>query len=1251
VNNFEETIFNAARQLTEPAQRALYLKWACAEDAAFRERIERLLTAEQQADAFLTQDPLELKGTSEEAVSSSSEDTGTIIDRYKLLQKIGEGGCGVVYMAQQEEPIRRRVALKVIKLGMDTKQVIARFEVERQALALMDHPNIARVLDAGTTDTGRPYFVMELVRGIRITDYCDQNNLPTRERLALFMKICHAIQHAHQKGIIHRDIKPSNILVTLHDGVAVPKVIDFGIAKATEQKLTDKTLFTAFEQFIGTPAYTSPEQAEMSGLDVDTRTDIYSLGVLLYELLVGKTPFDSKELMASGLDQMRRTIRERDPTRPSNRLSTMIGGELSITAQRRRSSAPELIHSLQGDLDWIVMKCLEKDRTRRYETANGLSLEIQRYLNNEPVLARGPSNVYRLKKMIRRNRLLFAAASVVVLALASGVVVSTWQWRRSNQSALEERRHRERAETAIRQTRAALAQMEAVHLGRAEELLLAGEAVRALPYWALILRQNPDSQLAARRLLSTLTQRRWATLVCAPLMHSNRVTSALFNRNGTRIVTAASDHTASVWDAATGARVCGPLRHDGSIEYVELSADDSMVITASKDRTMRLWNAVTGVPLTKPVRFENALSVARISPAGSHFLAVEARKRLNIGRFPPGTNEQFLQFEADTDEAEFSGDGRLVACNSRDGVVLTIDVDKGVIIARLPHPDRVRASVFHPDGQWLATSCNDGLVRLWDIRATNEIRRFAHSSAATSLEFRRDGKFLATGDASGLAKVWDIATGKPVGRPLRHNASIRSVSFSPGGEEIITSSWDNSARMWDLRSGQPLCEPILQSYPLFWAQFHPSGQRILTAGRGNAVCVWSVPQSVVRSETRLEHVQAAEFAPDGTKILITSARGVGEFDSEELQPVHSFTTNEPPLGLAAHYIAGGSQVAFYRPADLIQLVETRSGKLVREIRTATNLSRFAISEDARWLLMQHSNSVELLSLPAADSSAPLSHPHLGPVRTALFSPDSHHLLTIAADGLARVWSLGENIRLNHTLHMPAPICQAAYSLDALQIATADEDQGLRLWDSRTARPIGPNILLSFKAYQCLFSPDGRRLAVRVGDPVWLFDPATGRLVKGPIAHAGLYGDSRLAFSPDSSTLVTSDHGALNFWNSENGARIGEPMELESHSVIVAFHPTMERLLCVTSNGTISVRNVLLKHFTAPAWLPALAEGIAAARFGADGRMQRLNATDLWRVQQEMLVANFGDLSSWSRSFLSGAGGTAHVNPVLQSSHP
>jgi serine/threonine protein kinase/tetratricopeptide (TPR) repeat protein len=381
-----------------------------------------------------------------------TEKAGDRIGRYRLLEEIGHGGCGVVYMAEQEQPVRRKVALKVIKLGMDTRQVVARFEAERQALALMDHPNIAKVLDAGATETGRPYFVMELVGGIRITDYCDQNHLSTQQRLDLFIQVCRAIQHAHQKGIIHRDIKPSNVLVTNQDGVPVPKVIDFGIAKATQGRLADDTVFTAFEQFLGTPAYMSPEQAQLGGLDVDTRSDIYSLGVLLYELLTGKTPFDSKELLAAGLEAMRRTILEKEPPTPSTRLKqAFVGDDVTLKSppadepateqeviptgrERRLLQRKELIHQLRGDLDWIMMKCLEKDRARRYETANALATDIGRHLNNEPVAAGPPGNVYRFQKLVRRNKLTFAAGSAIVAALVAGLAVSTWALAKQGQA-------------------------------------------------------------------------------------------------------------------------------------------------------------------------------------------------------------------------------------------------------------------------------------------------------------------------------------------------------------------------------------------------------------------------------------------------------------------------------------------------------------------------------------------------------------------------------------------------------------------------------------------------------------------------------------------------------------------------------------------------------------------------------------------------------------------------------------------------
>jgi serine/threonine protein kinase/tetratricopeptide (TPR) repeat protein len=463
--NPAKSIFLQALERHSPDQWPAFLDQACAGQPDLRGHVEALLKAHREVGTAEHQERAEGAGPSPVATVDEPpvrEQPGTVIGPYKLLEQIGEGGFGVVFMAEQTRPIRRKVALKILKPGMDTRPVVARFEAERQALALMDHLNIARVFDGGATPSGRPYFVMELVKGVPITDFCDQNHLTPRQRLELFLSVCQAVQHAHQKGIIHRDLKPSNVLVTVHDTTPVVKVIDFGVAKALGQELTDKTLFTGFAQMIGTPLYMSPEQAGQSGLDIDTRSDIYSLGVLLYELLTGTTPFTRERLKQASYDEIRRIIREEEPPRPSTRLAQSKDTLATISAQRQTEPA-KLTKLLRGELDWIVMKALEKDRNRRYDTANAFAMDVQRYLADEPVLACPPSTGYRLRKFVRRNKWGLTTAVLVCAALVAGTAVSLWQAVRAVQAEgrtqveleLKKQQHA-RAEANFRRTLAAV---------------------------------------------------------------------------------------------------------------------------------------------------------------------------------------------------------------------------------------------------------------------------------------------------------------------------------------------------------------------------------------------------------------------------------------------------------------------------------------------------------------------------------------------------------------------------------------------------------------------------------------------------------------------------------------------------------------------------------------------------------------------------------------------------------------------------
>ena len=636
----EKAIFRVACSIDSVEARDEYLSHACGDNRVLLDRVAVLLRMREEEPDFLERPSANVAATVD--LPPVAERPGTTIGRYKLLEEIAEGGMGVVYMAEQREPVRRKLALKIIKPGMDTREVIARFEAERQALAMMDHLNIAKVFDAGETASGRSYFVMELVRGISLTDYCDQNELTTRERLELFVQVCHAVQHAHQKGIIHRDLKPSNVMVTLYDGVPVPKIIDFGIAKATTGQLTARSVFTHYGQMIGTPLYMSPEQAEMSGLDVDTRSDIYSLGMMLYELLTGSTPFDPERVQKAGYDEIRRMIREDEPPRPSARISTLGAAATTISTHRKTDPA-KLCQLLQRDLDWIVMKALQKDRTRRYQTASDFARDIERYLHDEPVEARPPTLANRLAKWARRHRPLVGSAAVFLVLSTIGLAISTLliagAYREKNQqlTATEkaEQLAREQEGLAKQQEEAAKQQAE---LARKQQQLARRQSQIAEEQKRVAVAQREEATQqrdAAQRNLylahmrlgvedwrtgqvgrlnemldSHLPQsgqadlRGWEWYYFFSMSHQDLITlrghrdwveSVTWSPDGKKLASASRDGTVRIWDATTGKEVLTLTAHNGAAVSVAWSPDGRHLASGgADDKTVKIWDSGTG---------------------------------------------------------------------------------------------------------------------------------------------------------------------------------------------------------------------------------------------------------------------------------------------------------------------------------------------------------------------------------------------------------------------------------------------------------------------------------------------------------------------------------------------------------------------------------------------------------------------------------------------------------------------------------
>jgi WD40 repeat protein/serine/threonine protein kinase len=1137
-----EAIFFAARQ-KPPQERAAFLDQVCGDDLVLRERAEQFLSAQAEIGSFLESGASHLMAAAEE--QPSTDRPGTVIGAYKLMEQIGEGGMGLVFVAEQQRPIHRKVALKLIKPGMDTRQVIARFEAERQALALMDHPNIAKVHDGGETASGRPYFVMELVKGVPITVYGDDNQVPIRARLELFVHVCQAVQHAHQKGIIHRDLKPSNVLVMSHDGTPQVKVIDFGVAKAVGQQLTDKTIYTQFSQLVGTPLYMSPEQAGQSGVDVDTRSDIYSLGVLLYELLTGATPFDKERLRQADYEEIRRIMREEEPPRPSTRLST-LGQAATITSAQRQSDPRRLSQLLRGELDWIVMKALEKDRNRRYETASAFAADVQRYLHDEPVQACPPSAGYRLRKFARRNKApLLASGVVLLLALVSlGVVF----WVREQA--------RKRLELQLYYQTVGLADHERAlgAAGRAEQLLDGPECPEHVRGWEW----------------HYLKRLRFGCV--APVPHPCLIWCLAVSRDGRWLAVGGKDGWVRLRDVKSGREARSFQAHSCAVRALTFSPDSRRLASGSTDEnTVKVWSVPTGELLASRPNGGGTMAVA-FSPdggtlvsAGDPCLKVWDAATWHKLPAPPGCEEQVLGLA-------FSPDGRRLAAGMSDGTVKVWETATWRALHTLaPHVGPVRCVAFSPDGTRLAssagyafTSGDECEIKIWDAASGQLIHTLGgHQEGVFSLAFSPDGKRLATtGGEDATIKVWDAANGLEALTLRGHKDTPWGVAFSPDSRVLYSAGTDQTLRIWD---GTPLeddSDPALRTFTghekrVTAVAFDPDSHRLVSAGYDRTVRVWDVTTGK----------QLRKLEPPGL--------------------VHSVAFD--PRG---HLLASDSwDDAFGGGGNgLLKVWDSRTWHELHSLRLdAPGFVSAAFTPDGRRLVTACGDSVVVWDTTAFRPS-PVQYDHLLPLTSVAVSPDGRRVASADINGEVRVWDLADGRPVLSILSPPPPVSAlvnvhaallTAQPLHRLRahttratgvafgpqgdfLATCGMDGATCLWDARTFKRVD-ELRGHDSGVRCLaFSPDGSRLATGGNDAsIRVWDVAARRQLSVLRGHTDIV--YSVTFSQDGRYIASGSlDRTVKVWDAQGSAEQHARAEVQAQNWPASLHG---RIFPYTGPGT------------------------------------------------------------------------------------